>query len=210
MQATRQRSALQRGDGHVAGVKHGKVWLSWGRMSVNHPPRHCPRIYTLGLSISKRLNSSAHSCTQPPGPRDSQRTKRPSRSTGDTSIGGNVRPRGRCEAGRGMRSLHARRAPGMAGGRKRLLRRRRRSLGSLGAHGVRSAPWSGREVGEAVEPHLQVLARLASEEELLAADGRVDGELQVEFALESDGGDRGEGDPPLTLGFLKAGVDVAR
>ena len=31
-----------------------------------------------------------------------------------------------------------------------------------------------REVGEAVEPHLQVLARLASEEELLAADGRVD------------------------------------
>ena len=33
---------------------------------------------------------------------------------------------------------------------------------------------SGREVGEAVEPHLQVLARLASEEELLAADGRVD------------------------------------
>ena len=48
------------------------------------------------------------------------------------------------------------------------------SRGSLGAHGVRTAPWSGREVGEAVEPHLQVLARLASEEELLAADGRVD------------------------------------
>ena len=33
---------------------------------------------------------------------------------------------------------------------------------------------AGREVGEALEPHLQVLARLASEEELLAADGRVD------------------------------------
>ena len=144
VQATRQRSALQRGDGHVAGVKHGKVWLSWGRMSVNHPPRHCPRIYTLGLSISKRLNSSAHSCTQPPGPRDSQRTKRPSRSTGDTSIGGNVRPRGRCEAGRGMRSLHARRAPGMAGGgRKRLLRRRRRSLTGL-------ARRARREVGTVV------------------------------------------------------------
>ena len=100
-----------------------------------------------------------------------------------------------------MRSLHARRAPGMAGGGGSGYYGGggAHSRGSLGAHGVRTAPWSGREVGEAVEPHLQVLARLASEEELLAADGRVDGELEVEFALESDGGDRGEGDPPLAV-----------